>query len=709
LTNTPLVGRPSSPDATWYGGASTVIPHADRNDMQPGEVNDWPVWNTVFPEGSTAPDRGTVVKFLAPTSLRNLRSPHSVRLILAYLDKSPGLVQLRYESQAGMSREIKVLEPLELQGTGEWRACNWSIPDGTFAGGLDGADICLESANCVPLAIVGLFMGTDYPEPEDAKPNPDVPHGDVLTFDFEQSMIFPGATREVTVYVPRQYGGVEPACVWVTQDGMMPPALPTVLDNLIAKGDVPVMIGLGVTPGNIPACAGGEAPPLRRNRSFEYDSLTDDYVRFLTGEIFPAVERLTTPDGRALRLSRDAKDCGISGVSSGGICAFNAAWERPESFSRVFSLVGSFEAMRNGDRFASLIRKTEPKAIRVFLQAAEHDINWVHGDWWTANQRIGRALAWAGYEHRFASGDSGHDAGNRGPNLLPDALRYLWKGWPAPVGMARAGNGFFRSSLIPGEPWHPLAPGVEAAPSLAVNAKGDVFFSDLSNGAISRIGLDGTVIPFAQGAGGQMAIGSDGRLYQADTSADQIVAYDVHGAKSVFAAGIRGDGIAALSQSRFYVSEQRPGERESRLWLLQSDGSKQLVDSGDLASRTLAVNPSQTLLLIGDGGSLIYACEICPDGALRHKQRWISPEIKTVPGGAGIGGIIALDGITLAATYLGVQVADDGGLVTAILPGPGQGAETIAFGGPDLAFMVVVSGRRLYWRKGNLRGSPPPQ
>jgi gluconolactonase len=708
IPETPQIGKPCGPDATWYGAAATVMPHADRNTVRAEEVKGFPVWSTVFPEDSSAPDKGTSMAFQAPGFLRNLASPHPVWMRLVYLDKAPGVLQLRYESRDGASHAMKKLQPLQLQGTGDWKSASWSVSDATFAGGMDAADLRLESANRVPLVIVGLFMGTDYPESEDARPNPNVPHGDVIKFTFDQSRIFPGTTREVTLFVPKQYDGATPACVWVSQDGM-PEATPTVLDNLIAKGDVPVMIGIGVTPGVIPARAGGDTRLFRGNRSFEYDSLTGDYVRFLIGEIFPAIEKLKTPDGRAVLLSRDGRDGGIMGASSGGICAFTAAWERPGSFSRVFSMVGSFEAMRNGDRYPGLIRKTEPKAIRVYIQAAEHDINWVLGDWWPSNQRLDRALAWAGYERRFAPGDNGHDTSTHGIRLLPDALRYLWQGWPAPAGHGRRGNEIFRMNLIPGETWHPVAEGTEVAPALAVNAKGEVFFTDRANGRIGRIGPDGTVAFFAQGAGGQMVIGSDGRLYQADAAARQIVAYDDKGAKSVVAGGIHGDGMAALSQCRFYVSEQGPGEGASRTWLVKSDGSKQLADSGDLISRSLAVNPAETQLIIGDGGSLIYICEIAPDGTLRNKQRWISPEIKTVPGNAGVGGVIALDGSIIVATHLGVQIAGgDLGLVTAIVPGPGEGVETMAFGGPDFSLMYVVSGHKLYRRKGNLRGAPPP-
>src|SRR5205823_12742006 len=135
----------------------------------------------------------------------------------------------------------------------------------------------------------------------------------------------------------------------------------------------------------------------RFNRSYEYDGLGDAYARFLLDEILPEVETLSTADGRPIRLSKDGNDRGIGGSSSGAICAFTAAWERPGAFRRVFSSIGTYVGLRGGNVYPTLVRKVEPKPIRIFLQDGSADLNIFGGDWWMANQEMERALTFAGY------------------------------------------------------------------------------------------------------------------------------------------------------------------------------------------------------------------------------------------------------------------------------------------------------------------------
>ena len=181
---------------------------------------------------------------------------------------------------------------------------------------------------------------TEYPITEDSKPHDGVPKGEVLKFILEGSKIFPGTTRNVTVYVPRQYDPAKPACVWVNQDGVQNNA-PVVFDNLIAKGEMPVTIYIAASPGVVKALD-GKAALDRFNRSLEYDGLGDAYARFVTDELLPFVEKQTTGDGRPIVLSKNGNDRCIGGSSSGAICAFNAAWEKPAEFRRVFSTIGTY-------------------------------------------------------------------------------------------------------------------------------------------------------------------------------------------------------------------------------------------------------------------------------------------------------------------------------------------------------------------------------
>lgn len=185
--------------------------------------------------------------------------------------------------------------------------------------------------------------------------------------------------------VPAQHRPDEPACVMVFQDGAGPKDyVPTVFDNLIAKGHMPVTAGVFIDPGVF--AHGG------RNRSFEYDTLSDQHARLLLEEILPEVEK-------TVRLRQDPQSRAISGLSSGGICAFTAAWERPGSFSKVLSWIGSFTNIAHGEsgvagghNYPAMIRRTSRKPIRVFLQDRENDLNLAPGDWWLANLEMASAL-----------------------------------------------------------------------------------------------------------------------------------------------------------------------------------------------------------------------------------------------------------------------------------------------------------------------------
>ena len=203
-----------------------------------------------------------------------------------------------------------------------------------------------------------------YPSDPDTQVQPGVPQGEVLHFTLDDSKIYPGTQREYWVYVPAQYDPAQPACLFFDLDGVQFNA-PVVFDNLIHKKEIPVTIGVFVGSGTVIDSAGF---PVRYNRSFEFDAVNDDFVRFIETELLPDVELKKASDGRPIRISKNGKDRAIAGCSSGGIGAFTAAWERPDLFSRVYSCIGTFVGMRGGDRYPVLIRKTEPKPIRVFLQ-----------------------------------------------------------------------------------------------------------------------------------------------------------------------------------------------------------------------------------------------------------------------------------------------------------------------------------------------------
>lgn len=273
------------------------------------------------------------------------------------------------------------------------------------------------------LAAAPLFAADDYQLGPDSMVHEGVPQGTVTKHSWKSEKVYPGTVRDYWVYVPKQYDGAQPANLMVFQDGgaYVDPKgqfrTTTVFDNLIHKQEMPVTIGIFISPGTIPPADDGQKP--RSNRSFEYDSLGDQYARFLLEEILPEV-------GKEYKLTSAASGRAICGISSGGICAWTVAWERPDAFSKVLSHVGSFTNIRGGHVYPALIRKTERKPIRVFLQDGSSDLDNVHGSWPLANQEMAAALKFARYDYRFEFGDGGHN-GKHGGALLPESLRWLWR------------------------------------------------------------------------------------------------------------------------------------------------------------------------------------------------------------------------------------------------------------------------------------------
>lgn len=284
--------------------------------------------------------------------------------------------------------------------------------------------LLLSAAFVAAVFPIAAQAADDYEFGPDSLVQDGVPRGTVTKHTWESPKVFAGTVRDYWVYVPAQYKADQPACVMVFQDGGSYVDLnrqfrvPTVFDNLIHKGEMPVTIGIFLDPGVIPATEKGQEP--RKNRSFEYDTLSDQYARFLLEEVLPAV-------GKDYNLTTDPDCRAICGISSGGICAWTVAWERPDQFRKVLSHVGSFTNIRGGHVYPALIRKTERKPLRVFLQDGSNDLDNLHGNWPLSNQQMAAALKFAGYDYQFEFGDGGHN-GKHGGAILPDSLRWLWKG-----------------------------------------------------------------------------------------------------------------------------------------------------------------------------------------------------------------------------------------------------------------------------------------
>ena len=270
--------------------------------------------------------------------------------------------------------------------------------------------------------------------------------GETITFTMENSKIYAGTSREITVYVPKEYTGKEPACLLVCLDGVLFNAI-TVMQNLISSGEMPVAIGLFVQPGVIYARSGAQKRVQRYNRSNEFDRVDGTFARFLEEEVLPLVATLKCSGGQPLLISSNPNNRAITGASSGAICAFSAAWFRPDLFRRVYSSVGTFVAMRGGNQYPWIIRKTEPKPLRIYLQDGVNDAwNPLFGEWWEANQLMESALDFAGYELFFKWDRGGHSI-KHGTALFPDAMRWLWRGWPAAVECGSSRNDMLQALL----------------------------------------------------------------------------------------------------------------------------------------------------------------------------------------------------------------------------------------------------------------------
>src|SRR5262245_31808125 len=263
-----------------------------------------------------------------------------------------------------------------------------------------------------------------------------VPKGEMRGPFTLPSSAYPGTQHTYWVYVPAQYNGSEPAALMVFNDGQAFKN-PTgnirahnVLDNLIYRREIPVMIAVFINPGRRPDQP--EPTPQNwgdrdTNRPTEYNSLDDRYARVIVDELLPAL-------AKDYNISPDPDRRGIGGASSGAIAAFTVAWQRPASFRKVLSIVGSFVNLRGGHAYADLVLQTEKKPLRVFLQDGRNDNRALSEngaydqtrDWFYQNVRLMEALTKKGYDVNYTWGMNRHGQAMGGA-ILPEMMRWMWR------------------------------------------------------------------------------------------------------------------------------------------------------------------------------------------------------------------------------------------------------------------------------------------
>ncbi len=559
--------------------------------------------------------------------------------------------------------------------------------------------------NLAWLCIAGLMAGAmtsssqaqDVVLTEDSKPQAGVPAGKIVGPIEWKSKIFPGTVRNYWLYIPAQYDPAKKTCVHVQQDGLRSAQgwkLIQVLDNLIHKKEIPPQIGIFIEPGVVPALSPDSES--RYNRSYEYDAVGDRYARFLVEEILPAVKK-------DYNISDDPNDRAIGGSSSGAICAFNVAWERPDQFRRVISAIGTYVGLRGADQFPTLIRKTEPKPIRVFLEDGSNDLNNFAGDWYVANLAMLSALKHSGYEVEHRWGDGAHNAKHMS-EVLPDAMRFAWKNYPEPIkAPAPQANGI--ECLIEGEKWQEVSSGHKFTEGPAVNQAGEVFFSDIPEGKIHKIDLDGKVTLFAENLNrpNGLMFGVDGKLYCCESGASKIIRFNKDASKEDVVDGIAGNDLVLLKNGHGYVTE--PSTK--KVWWFNTEGKKKVVDTGIETPNGVIASPDQTFLTVADSvGRMTFSFQIQPDGSLANKQTfgWLHLSDEARRSGAD-GLAVDTAGNLYACTRFGLQVLDQPGRVRLIMERPQPGPlANVVFAGPERDVLFATCGDKVFKRKVQAKG-----
>lgn len=543
----------------------------------------------------------------------------------------------------------------------------------------------------------------DYKPGPDSIAQPKVPQGELIkgTYTAKTDSVFPGTEREYTIYLPPSTSsGPDGAPFMIFQDGIIYNA-PVVFDNLIAKKQIPPLIGLFIKPGVVPAANENALP--RDNRSYEYDSVTDTYSRFLIDEFLPAIEKK-----HVLKLSTDPNDAAIAGNSSGAICAFMAAWHRPDRIRRVFSAIGTYVGIRGGDHLPVLVRKYEPKPLRIFLQDGENDNDIYCGDWWMANQMMERALTWAGYDVNHAWGTGGHNQ-KHATAIFPEVLRWLWRDYATAkeIKTNPRGESKWRGYEVVGYgEWVLVKDSCIYVSKIVANTSGTVVWLEENKShdaaLLMRLTAEETPTPFGKQFSPyqlqDIAFGKDDCLFvlcSMKASKDTVFKIDADGIRhdisftSKDTLAVAFDSVLSIAASGGIVREWPKSHHLPGLFEY---------------SGNITLSPDQTTVYQATaGGQKIIAWQYRDDASLNHRQEYCELQLDYDGSINAHGLCVDTNGWLYVATALGIQVCDQAGRVNFIIPTPQQ-PHDVCFGGKDLSELFIACGDKIYKRPTKARG-----
>lgn len=522
--------------------------------------------------------------------------------------------------------------------------------------------------------------------------NENVAEGEVIKRSFNESKIYPMTSRDYWIYVPAAYDASKPACLFVCLDGVQYNA-PTVFDNLIATGQMPVTIGVFVNPGVVRDAEGGV---IRYNRSNEFDRTDGAFARFLIEELLPEVERQTATDGRPIRLSTNPNDCAIAGSSSGGICAFTAAWARPDRFGRVFSAVGTYVSMRGGNEYQAIIRKTEPRPLRIFLQDGLYDVwNGIFGDWYEANILVESALNFSGYEVAHTWGRGGH-SNTHANRVFPDVMRWLWKGWPRAVQAGKSQNDML-SAILPDEGGWTRVEDARVADKMFVYGDKIVF-------------ADGDKVCDAEGndvarlKANERLIGADAEVLYLSNVKNEIIRVAAGRRSKIATAQNKVEQLIATDNLNYYFV------CENSVVKVDAKGVMTVVNDGLKCGTSLAIYPNHRLLICNEPNTRwLLSYVVDEQGQPMAGQRFYWLHNTTGDDSQQVGQMtFDENGNLYVATAMGVQICDQNGRVRAILPLPDSAPiRSLAFVGTKL--YVANERGEIYVRELKVAGAQPWQ